>query len=169
MNNFRKTDPRELGDNPFRLIGDDWMLVTSGTQESYNTMTASWGGVGILWNKPVATVYIRPQRYTYAFIEKNELLTLSFFTEKHRKALAFCGAKSGRDCDKAKECGLTPFAVDGSTAFEQARLVLVCKKLYFDDIKPAHFLDAAIDGANYPGKDYHRMYICEILAAYQKD
>lgn len=168
MNHFQKIDPRALEDNPFRLIGDDWMLVTSGAPDHFNTMTASWGGVGILWNKPVATIYIRPQRYTYEFIEQNDLLTLSFFTEEYRKALAFCGAKSGRDFDKAKECGLTPAAADGGTAFEEARLVLVCKKSYFDDIEPAHFLDASIDGANYPGRDYHRMYICEILGAYQK-
>ncbi len=154
-------DVKQITDNPFSLIGKDWMLVTSGPADAYNTMTASWGGVGILWNKPVATIYIRPQRYTYEFLEKNDRFTLSFFTEQYRDALKFCGSKSGRDYDKAKETGLTPVGEEDITYFDEARLVLVCKKLYFDDIKPAHFYTPELE-ANYPNKDYHRLYIAEI-------
>ncbi len=174
MNGWKKIDPKAITDNPFSLIGDGWMLITSGDcsgggEKPYNTMTASWGGVGILWGKAVAAVYIRPQRFTFGYVEKNGLLTLSFFPEEYRKALSFCGANSGRDCDKASECGLTPVSLEGSTAFEEARLVLVCRKLYADDIKPERFLDPSCESLNYPKKDYHRMYICEILSVYRKE
>jgi flavin reductase (DIM6/NTAB) family NADH-FMN oxidoreductase RutF len=168
MEHFEKVAPQALAGNPFRMIGEDWALVTAGGPSRYNTMTVSWGGVGILWNKPVATIYIRPQRHTYGFLEESELFTVSFFPEEYHKALAFCGAHSGRDCDKAKECGITPVPADGSTSFAEANTVLVCRKLYFDEIDPAHFLDSSIDSANYAAKDYHRMYIGEIIAAYIK-
>ena len=144
------------------------MLVTSGVPGACNTMTASWGGVGVIWNKPVTTIYIRPQRYTYEFLEKNSLYTLSFFDEEYRAALKLCGYKSGRDMDKPKAAGLTPVELDGCAAFEEARLVLVCRKLYFSDIVPENLLDSTIDKVNYPAKDYHRMYIGEIVAAYTK-
>jgi len=140
------------------------MLITAGTMESWNTMTASWGAMGELWFKPVVFAFIRPQRYTREFVEREEVFTLSFFDESHRKALNFCGANSGRDCDKAAETGLTPFATDGgSVAFEEARLVLECRKLYFQNINPEHFLDDSIDTKCYPEKDYHRMYVGEVL------
>lgn len=168
MNEFKKINPYDITDNPFKLIGKDWALITSGDESSFNSMTASWGGVGVLWNKPVATVYIRPQRYTFEFTEKNELFTLSFFTEEQREALTFCGRNSGRDCDKAKETGLTPIFPDGAAAYDEARLILVCRKLYHDDINPANFHNAEIDEKNYPQKDYHRMYIGEIIAVYER-
>lgn len=164
---FREINIADLSFKPFELISKDWMLITSGDAQGFNTMTASWGGLGVLWHKNVATVYIRPQRYTYEFVEKNDLLTLSFFGEEYRSALTLCGSKSGRDCDKAKEAGLTPLFVDGTTAFAEANLVLVCKKLYFDDLEPKQFLDPEIE-KNYAAKDYHRMYILEIVKAYQK-
>ena len=164
---FREINIADLSFKPFELISKDWMLITSGDEQGFNTMTASWGGLGVLWHKNVATVYIRPQRYTYEFVEKNDLLTLSFFGEEYRSALTLCGSKSGRDCDKAKEAGLTPLFVDGTTAFSEANLILVCKKLYFDDLEPKQFLDSEIE-KNYAAKDYHRMYILEIVKAYQK-
>ena len=104
---FGRIDPKELNQNVFSMIGEQWMLVTAGTAERCNTMTASWGGLGVLWGKPVATVYIRPQRYTLEFVEREDCFTLSFFGEEYRKALALCGSKSGRDVDKVKECGFT--------------------------------------------------------------
>lgn len=160
---FKEISGNQFGKNVFNLIGKDWMLVTAGNSESYNTMTASWGGLGVLWNKNTATIYIRPQRLTYEFIEKNDTFTLSFFSEEYREALKFCGSHSGRDCDKAKGANLTPLAIENTTAFEEASLVLVCKKLYHSEIDPANFHDATIND-NYPGKDYHRMYIGEILS-----
>ncbi len=104
---FREIDPKELTGNPFERIGSQWMLVTAGDQNRYNTMTASWGGLGVMWGKNVAYTVIRPQRYTYEFMESNDTYTLSFYGKEYKTALNFCGSKSGRDVDKWKETGLT--------------------------------------------------------------
>ena len=165
---FERIDPKSLDQNVFSMIGDQWMLLTAGTREKCNTMTASWGGLGVLWGKPVATVYIRPQRYTLEFVEREEWFTLAFFGEEYRKALALCGSKSGRDIDKVKECGFTVETADGAPYFAQADLVLVCKKAYWQDMDPTHFLDGEIDGKWYPQKDYHRIFIGEILEVLRK-
>jgi len=163
MNKFTEISPMELNESAFRIIGKEWMLITAGTMDSWNTMTASWGGMGELWFKPVVFTFIRPSRYTLEFVEKQPLFTLSFFDESQRKALNFCGVNSGRDCNKAAETGLTPFATqEGSVAFEEARLVLECRKMYFQDLNPDHFLVPEIE-ANYPNKDYHRMFVAEVL------
>jgi flavin reductase (DIM6/NTAB) family NADH-FMN oxidoreductase RutF len=159
---FKESKPELLTDNPFKLIGKDWMLITAGTPESFNTMTASWGGMGILWQKQVCFCFIRPTRHTYEFVERSQNFTLSFFDEQYRKTLDFCGSHSGRDTDKVKRSGLTPVKKDGFIYFAEARLVLACKKLYFQDIRPDHFLDPQIDDL-YPAKDYHRMYAGEIV------
>ena len=105
---MKETDILEINENAVKLIGKEWMLITAGNMENYNTMTASWGNIGFLWGKPVATIYVRPQRYTLEYIEREECFTLSFFPEQYRKALNICGTKSGRDTDKVKEAGLTP-------------------------------------------------------------
>ena len=165
---FERIDPKSLDQNVFSLIGDQWMLLTAGTGEKCNTMTASWGGLGVLWGKPVATVYIRPQRYTLEFVERGEKFTLAFFGEAYRKALALCGSKSGRDIDKVKECGFTVETADGAPYFAEADLVLVCKKAYWQDMDPTHFLDGEIDGKWYPEKDYHRIFIGEIETVLKK-
>lgn len=166
---FEKLDPKTLESNVFSLIGDRWMLITAGTEDSCNTMTASWGGLGVLWNKNVATCYIRPQRYTREFVEREDSFTLSFFGEEHRKSLSLCGSKSGRDVDKVKECGFTvKTAENGAPYFEEAQLVLVCHKLYRGEIDPAGFMEAALCEKNYPGKDYHKMYIGEIVEVLKK-
>lgn len=152
--------PKEIPDNVFRLIGQDWMLITAGTPDNFNTMTASWGGMGVLWGRDVCWCVIRPQRYTREFIERSENFTLSFFTSEYRDALNLCGSRSGRDINKAKEAGLhpEPGAIAGTTQFAEARLVIACCKAYTHDIDPTRFLDPAID-SNYPKKDYHRLYV----------
>ena len=165
---FKRTKPELLADNPFKLIGTDWMLITAGTPGSFNTMTASWGGLGILWEKKVAYCFIRPTRYTYEFAERSRNFTLSFFEERFRKALSFCGSHSGRDTDKIKGAGLTPVMNDGFVYFDEARLVLACRKLYYQDIGPERFLAPEIENM-YPQKDYHRMYIGEIEQCLIKD
>lgn len=168
MSNFKTIDPSAIADNAFKLIGKDWALVTSGSRESFNTMTVSWGGVGIMWNKPVAFTFIRPQRYTFGFLEKNGFFTMSFFDESYRKALQICGTKSGRDTDKVAETGLTPaFTDNGVPYFEEARLVLVCKKLYAQDLNEDSIVEEAVKG-NYNGSDYHRMYVSEIVSVLKK-
>jgi len=170
--NFKLIKPEIITDNPFKLIDKDWMLITAGHGEShktFNTMTASWGGLGILWNKQVSFCFVRPSRYTYEFMEKNKQYTLSFFDKAFKQALNVCGTFSGRDVDKVAKAGLTSFEIQPQTVtFREARLVLVCQKLYFQDLDPGHFLDPALE-KNYPQKDYHRMYIGEITAAYLKD
>lgn len=169
MTNFHETDIREVTKSPAEMIGDDWALVTSGDEEKWNTMTVSWGGLGVMWGKPVAFVFIRPQRYTYEFIEKNDRLSLSFFGGEYKKELGICGSKSGRDIDKSAETGFTADFSDGTPYIEQAKTVFICKKMAYQDIKPAGFLDADIDDKWYPNKDYHRMYVCEIEKVLQKD
>lgn len=162
MTDFRTLKPAELADNPFRLIGDDWMLVTAGTLESWNTMTASWGGLGILWSRPVAFAFIRPTRHTFGFIERHPRFTLSFFDETWRDALTLCGTRSGRDTDKARATGLEPVpGPEGTVLFRQARLALVCRKLHGQDLDPACFVEPAIHD-EYPKKDYHRVYVGEV-------
>lgn len=166
---LKKIDPKTLTMNPFTLIGDQWLLITAGIQSNCNTMTASWGGVGIMWGEPSVTCYIRPQRYTKEFVDENSYFTLCFFGEEYRKALTLCGTTSGRKVDKIKECGFTIQTGTGCAPFfEEAELVLVCKKRYAQEMKPECFLDDTIDGAFYPEKDYHTMYIGQIVEAYQK-
>ena len=166
---FEKIDPKAMDGNVFSRIGDQWMLVTAGTKEDCNTMTASWGGLGVLWSKNVATCYVRPQRYTREFMDREDTFTLAFLGEERRGALALCGAKSGRDVDKVKECGFTVAAAEnGAPYFEEAQLVLVCKKLYVGAIDPEAFLDAGLREKHYPGKDYHKMYIGEIVEVLKK-
>ncbi len=155
--------------NLFKMIGKDWMLVTAGDENGWNTMTASWGFMGVMWGKNVATAVIRPQRYTKEFIDKNEYFTLSFFDENYRQALSYCGKYSGRDVDKAKETGLTPMFIDGTASFEQAKTIIVCKKLYVQDMDSNSFIDKSIDERWYPNKDYHTAYVGEIVAMYVKD
>ena len=159
---FKEVKAEELQFNPFTKIGKQWMLVTAGDEEKHNTMTASWGAMGIMWGKNVATVYIRPQRYTKEFVDNGERFTISFYGEEHRQALNICGSKSGRDCDKEKEAGLTPYYTDGTAAFEEAEMVLVCRKLYSQPMGPEYFTEDWIDGKWYPEKDYHVMYMAEI-------
>ena len=152
----------ELNENMISTIGRDWMLVTAGTEESFNTMTVSWGGVGILWNKPVVYTFIRPQRYTYEFLENSEYYTMSAYPNEYRNAKKLCGTRSGRNINKPLETGLTPVFDEKAPYFEQARLVLVCRKLYVQDLCESGATDKSIL-ANYHGDDYHRMYVSEIV------
>lgn len=165
---MQKIDIKTLKENVVSLFDDKWALITAGNKESYNTMTASWGTMGELWNKDVCFAFIRPQRYTFEFMEREDYFTVSFFPEEYKKALGFCGRYSGRDCDKAKETGLTPVEVGSSMSFEESEIVLLCKKLYVQDIDPKGFIDKSIDEACYPQKDYHRMFVGEIVEAYIK-
>lgn len=163
MKPFKLCSPEQLEESAFRLIGRDWMLITAGGRGAWNTMTASWGALGVLWNRPAAFIFVRPGRYTFEFIEREPLFTLSFFDPAFHSALEYCGTHSGRDGDKAAATGLTPFEPGpGVTAFEEARLILVCRKLYHQDVNPGFFLDPGI-AENYPKKDYHRMYAGEVI------
>ena len=162
MSKFKEINPEEIDDNAFKLIGSDWMLITAGSIDSYNMMTASWGGLGILWGRKICFCVLRPQRYTRECMEKAENFSLSFFDEKHRSVLEYCGSKSGRHVDKMAIDGITPVAAGDTVYFDEARLVLVCRKIYYQDITPKNFIDPTID-ENYPKKDYHRMYVGEVI------
>ena len=169
MNNFIKHAPKDLHLDPITEIGQKWMLLTASKPDgSFNTMTASWGGIGVLWNKPVAFIFIRPQRYTKEFVDASDYLTASFYKEEYRPALTFCGRNSGRTTDKVKETGLTPAAFGEGIAFEEAERVLLLKKLYCGRIDPTDFTEKDLDGVNYTDKDYHAVYVCEIVEGYEK-
>lgn len=166
---FKEVKIEDLQFNPFTKIGKEWLLITAGNEEKYNTMTASWGGVGVMWGKNIVSTYIRPQRYTKEFVDNNELFTIAFFEENYRPALALCGKVSGRDKDKVKEAGLTPYFTDGTTAFEEADMIMVCRKQYHQEMKPECFDVAENDEKWYPEKDYHTMYMTEILKVLVKE
>ncbi|MEG1728295.1 MAG: flavin reductase [Bacteroidaceae bacterium] len=170
---MRQIDIKDLTDNVIELIGKEWMLVTAGTLDHFNTMTASWGGIGFLWNKPVAFVFVRPERYTYDFLEAEDGLTLSFLGEAGKVIHKICGSTSGRTTDKVKETGLQPFAAsNGSVAFKQARLTLECKKLYAEELRADKFLSASDLEQWYnarPGGSMHKMYIVEIEKVFVQD
>ena len=158
------------GESILDLIARQWMLVTAGTWEGFNTMTASWGGVGHLWNKDVAFVFVRPERYTHGFIEREERLTLSFYPEECRGALQLCGTKSGRDCDKVKEAGLTPVELaSGAMTFKEARLTLECRKLFKSEMLEQDFIDKEILRQCYGRKGgLHTIYVAEIEKVYTR-
>ena len=167
---MKKIDPKDVSQNVFSLIGDQWMLITAGTAEKCNTMTASWGGLGVLWGGPAATCYIRPQRYTKEFVDREEYFTLSFFDESYRPQLALCGSKSGRDVDKVKECGLTLcYGAGDAPFFEEAEWVLVCRKLFVQDLEASCVTDERVLKSYTPAMGgWHRAYVGEVVEAYQK-
>ena len=167
---FQKIDVKTLTENPFELIDDRWALIAAGDENRYNGMTASWVQLGILWNKPVVSIYVRPQRYTYEFTEKSDYFTLTFFKEgEWRQALNLFGSKSGRDMDKFAAAGLTVARAEcGAPYAAEGELVLVCRKLYVQDLKEDCFVDHAVVDSAYPKQDFHRMYVGEIVEAYHK-
>ena len=165
---FREIFVEQLKDNPFTLINKDWMLITAGDAEKHNTMTASWGGVGELWGKYVSTIYIRPQRYTLEFVEREEYYSLCFFGPEYRQALSLCGSKSGRDVDKDAATSLTPCFDQAAPYYEQARLVFLCRKLYRQDMEESAFLDKGLLEKWYDN-DLHRIFIGEIVKVLEKE
>lgn len=162
METFRSVPPLKWSCNPFTRIGSDWMLIGAYKGEKLNMMTASWGGLGILWNKPVAFLFIRPQRYTKEFVDASSALSLHFFTEDYREQLTLCGSRSGRDIDKTAACGFSLWERKEAPVFEQAETVLLCHKLYTQSILPEGFFDSSMEQKFYPGQDYHQLYIAEI-------
>ncbi|MCQ2591387.1 MAG: flavin reductase [Treponema sp.] len=161
---MKEISVEELSDNPFKMIGKDWMLITAEKEGKVNTMTASWGGMGIIWNKPVATVYIRKSRYTKEFIDAEDGFSLCILPEEYRDKLGYCGKISGRNEDKVKNCGFSVNHIEEVPYFEESRLVLKCKKLYSQEMNAASFVKASENFPNqfYSDNDWHVMYIAEI-------
>lgn len=153
--------------NAYRLFEVEWLLLTSGdiTRQEFNAMTISWGSLGVMWNRPFVQVVVRPVRYTYEFMERFDTFTLCAFPQQYHRALSLLGTKSGRDGDKIVQAGLTPCAgrIAAAPVYREAKLAIECRKLYWQDMDPAHFLDPQLN-QHYPQKDYHRIYYGEIIA-----
>jgi flavin reductase (DIM6/NTAB) family NADH-FMN oxidoreductase RutF len=179
---FESIEWRSVTENPSELISEEWMLVTPGTIDRWNTMTASWGGFGHFWGMDSVIVFVRPSRYTYVLMEESEGFTLSFLGEPGRRALDVCGAVSGRDTDKARDADIRPRGfsagrgassragaaqVPERVGFEEARLVVSCRKAYSQDLDPASFIDPSI-ARNYPLGDVHRLYIGAVEGAWKR-
>lgn len=153
-----------LIESVFSLIGDRWMLVAATDKSGRtNAMTASWGGMGVLWGKKVAFIFIRPQRYTKRFVDEAAKFTLSFFDDSYKNMLGYMGKVSGKDEDKIAKSGLTVTDRNGAPVFKEASLTLVCKKMYRDTLKEENFIDKSNIEKWYPQKDYHDVYVAEIV------
>ena len=160
---FEQIEISSLELNPFTAIKKDTFLITAGDGDRWNTMTAGWGFLGVMWAKPAFGIVVRDSRFTYSFLEETNGFTCSFFSPEFADALLFCGSHSGRDTDKAAKTGLKPVVVDGPegldlVTFEQANMVFCCSKASATDINPEDFVDPGI-AKHYPKKDYHRLYI----------
>ena len=160
LEQFKEISPYEL-DNALKLIGKDWMLITVRDGEKVNAMTASWGCLGVLWNRPIAVCFIRPQRHTFGLAEEQDRLSLAFFGQDRRDALSLCGTKSGRDCDKITEAGFTTSDADGVPVINEAQILVIGRKLYADYIKEDCFIDNKMLDF-YKEKDFHKAYVLEI-------
>ena len=169
MDNFIEIDPDSFNHSPFRMIGKDWMLIAAEKDGKTNTMTAAWGGMGVMWGKPVTFAVIRPQRFTKEFVDVASVFSLNFFdSEKHRDTLNYLGTASGRDEDKIAKAALTVGHADGAPAFAEAETIFVCRKLYAQPYDSACFIDASLDEKCYPGRDYHTIYISEVVRILEK-
>jgi Conserved protein/domain typically associated with flavoprotein oxygenases, DIM6/NTAB family len=166
---FKEISPLKINENSIKMIGSDWMLITAGDKSRFNTMTASWGFMGEIWGEHAIIAMIRPQRYTFEFIEKSNVFTLSFLEDGNKDTLNLCGTRSGRDIDKISATGLIPVFKDDIIFFEQAKLVLVCEKMYASDFDPEKFTDKSLPQRIYSADDYHRVYIAKILKVYKKE
>ena len=168
LQGYKRIAPDKIPGNIIKMLSEDWMLITGGNDEKFNPMTASWGGLGYLYNKPVTFCFINPARYTYDIMDKGDTYTLTFYTETYREALNYCGHNSGKDKDKVKEAGLTPITTpSGSKAFSEAWMIIECRKMVSQTIN--------IDGISDPelrkqwaGKAMHKMFIGEILNVWVK-
>lgn len=162
MHAFQKVEFDQFEVNPFNKIGKDWMLVTAGNEEKVNTMTASWGGIGVMWGKNVVYVFVRDSRYTKEFIDSEGTFSLSFPSEKYRKEMKFLGTISGRDEDKIAEAGVHVAYHDGIPYIDEGNMIMFCRVMSETPITREDYLDDDIDTTWYANKDYHNMYIAEI-------
>jgi len=164
---LRTIDYSQLVINPYDLISRQSLVLTSGSfaEHAFNAMTISWGFLGVLWDKPCMLVAVRPTRFTYTFLERSSDFTVCAFPPAFKRDVAYLGSHSGRDEDKIAKTHLTPIASTQvqTPCYAEAELILECHKIYWSDLDPAHFLDSSIFN-NYPRKDYHRLYIGEIIA-----
>ena len=156
---FREISAKEIKENLIKAISDEWMLISAGDEDGYNMMTASWGFAGEMWGEDSVIAMIRPQRYTMQFVDSHDYFTLSFYGE-NKDIHKICGSKSGRDTDKTRMTGLVPIFENETVYFEQARLVLICKKQYVDSLKEENFTDQSV--LKWYNKDFHNIVIGKI-------
>ncbi len=169
LKGFKEIGWEEINDNAIQMIGKDWMLISAGNAEDYNMMTASWGTLGWLWEKPVSTIYVRPQRHTHNYTEREEYYTLTFYDDPDKEVLRLMGTVSGQNFDKMNYDELTPIVTpNGSIAFKEAWLVIECKKLYNYVLKEEEFNDTTLMNEMYPERDFHTVYIGEITGVWMK-
>lgn len=176
---LREIDYKDLKINPMTMFGDDWGLVAAGNEQNgYNAMTIAWGQIGAVWDRatengkmiiPTASVYIRPQRYTKEFFDREEYFTVSFLKKQYKRALGYMGTHSGKKEEKIVNAGLTPLFIGESVGFEEAGMIFVCKKIYHAPLLESGFVDQRIIPYNYPERDFHEMYIGEIVTVYTRE
>ncbi|MCR5203253.1 MAG: flavin reductase [Lachnospiraceae bacterium] len=152
----------EFNTDIFKQFDKKWALLTAGKEDNFNTMTISWGGLGTLWNKPVATVYVRESRLTHEYMDKEEYFTVSFYPESLKEILSVMGSKSGRDIDKMNYEGLTKVKAGESVSFKEAEVTLVCKKLYMGALDVSK-MPEDVQKSAYAAGDPHDMYIGEVV------
>ncbi len=169
LEDFQEISWKELNQNAISMIGQDWMLISAGNSADYNMMTASWGTIGWLWERPVSTIYVRPQRHTHNYTERAEYYTLTFYDDPDKEVLRLMGTVSGKNFDKMNYEGLTPLVTpNGSIAFEEAYLIIECKKLYSSVLKESEFNVTEPMNDMYPERDFHTVYIGEITGVWTK-
>ncbi len=162
MQGFKEISPKELQENTFKLIGKDWMLVSAESNGLVNTMTASWGAMGVMWAKNVVFVVLRPQRYTKELVDESGRFSLTFYNDEFKSKLNYLGTVSGRDEDKIQNSGLSLEFYDGIPYFNEARLAVFCKNLYKQKYAPENFVDEKLIDLWYQKSDFHTLYIAEI-------
>lgn len=155
---FKQVKFSDIKENVVDLLNNQWALVTAGDKDGLNTMTVSWGAIGELWAKDMATIYIRPQRHTVKYLEEQEYFTITFYPEEYKDKLMFCGRNSGADVDKVAETGLIPAFDLDAPYFEEAKIVLLCRKVAKGKFEPDQMIDKTIIDTQYPQNDFHYIY-----------
>lgn len=168
LQGYRQISPDKIPGNIIKMLNEDWMLITAGNDQKFNMMTASWGGLGVLFGKATATCFINPARYTYQLMEKGDTYTFTFYTEAYREALKYCGNTSGKNTDKVKGSGLTPITTpSGSKAFAEAWLIIECRKLVSQSLTPEAISNEKVK-EEWSGKQLNKMFIGEIINVWVK-
>ena len=143
-------------------------FLTTKVGDKVNTMTIGWGQIGVIWNKNIFTVLVRPSRFTYDLIEQAKEFTVSIPLEdkKFGRALGLCGVESGRVQDKISKCGLTlqDGQVIATPVIAGCGLHYECKVVYKQEM--TNPVLEQINSTYYPEGDYHTMYFGEIVTCY---
>ena len=169
MAEFREIAPGDFSITPFRRIGEEWMLIAAEKQDGrVNAMTAAWGGLGFMWRRNAAFIVIRPQRFTKEFVDEAAVFSLNFLGPGRRDELNYFGSVSGRDEDKVAKTGFHVRRSDRAPYFAEAELVLICRKLYAQPYGGEYFIDTTRIDECYPNKDFHILYIGEVVRILEK-